>query len=378
MIKTKRTLRNRPILALILLLTLCLLLPSESSAGEKTTIIDLAGREVTLELPVKSIALPGWSGSGNPFYTLFALLGDDATNMIVGIDPSLKKNRHWIWKTFIEKYPELENIPDVGSPPEVNVEKIISIKPDVVMTTIGAYKSGKDAFDTLEKAGIPVVLNDYHTESLETHVRSMEMIAQIVGRPERARELIDFYKKQCAVVEERLAAASLDKPRVYVECGQDPKEYRNTYGKSMWGILVPRAEGLNIAESVVEEYAPISPEFVLKSNPQVVVLTGANWPSKPDSLQLGYYADEAEARKRLTAFLDRPGWAELDAVKNRRVYGIHHGLSREIWDFYPLQCMAKWFYPELFQDLEPLDAFKEFHEKFLGVKYSGTWAVGLD
>lgn len=368
---------------------LCFLVPSffltaalpvhrEALAGKQATVTDLAGRKVTLELPVKSFVLPGWSGSGNPFYTLFALLGDDAPKMIVGMDPGLKKNRHWIWEKFIERYPALEKIPTVGAPPEINVEKIIALKPDVVLAPVGAYKSGRDAFTTLEKAGIPVILNDYHSESLDTHIRSMQLIGQIVGRPQRTRELVDFYTRQCAVVQNRLAAAPPTNLRVYLELGQNPDEYKNTYGNSMWGLLVPRAHGLNIASGVVENYAPVSPEFVLKSNPQVVIFTGANWPSSPASLQLGYYADDREAQKRLSAFLARPGWSQMEAVKNSRVYGIHHGLAREIWDFYPLQCMAKWFYPEIFKDLDPLDGFRKFHEKFLGVSLCGTWSVETD
>jgi iron complex transport system substrate-binding protein len=354
-----------------------LLIGSEALA-RKTAVTDLAGRKMTLDVPVDSIVLAGGSGSGNPFYTLFALLGDDAPRMIVGMDPGLKKNRHWFWEKYLKRYPELKDVPDVGAPPEVNMEKIISLKPDVIMVSTSTYKSGKDAFQTLEKAGIPVVLNDYHTETLDTHIRSMKLVGDIVGRPKRAQELIDFYRKQCALVEDRLSKSSIPKPRTYVELGQDPKEYRNTYGNSMWGLLIPRAGGRNIAQGVVGDYAPVSPEFVLKCNPQVVVFTGANWPARPDSLQLGYFTDQTEARRRLEKFLSRPGWAELEAVRNGRVYGIHHGLAREIWDFYSLQCFAKWFHPELFDDLNPLDCFKEFHEKFLGVDFSGTWAVDLN
>jgi iron complex transport system substrate-binding protein len=146
----------------------------------------------------------------------------------------------------------------------------------------------------------------------------------------------------------------------------------------MWGALIQRVHGQNITKGVVEGEQPASPEFVLKSNPQVVVLAGSNWPKRPDSLKLGYFADTADARTRLKRFLTRPGWDGMDAVKNRRVYGIHHGLAREIWDFYPIQCFAKWFYPELFADLDPLSNFKEFHQKFLKVDYSGVWSVELD
>jgi iron complex transport system substrate-binding protein len=36
--------------------------------------------------------------------------------------------------------------------------------------------------------------------------------------------------------------------------------------------------------------------------------------------------------------------------------------------------MAKWFYPEIFQDLNPDEINKEYCEKWLGVPYKGIWA----
>ncbi len=365
-------------LSLLVLLLMWGVFASTAVAGEKQTFTDLAGREVTLETPVQSVVLAGWTGSGNPFYTLIALLDEDAPKLIKGMDHGLQKYRHWIWQQFADRYPALEKIPDVGAPPEINIELIISLKPDVVMIPASAVKPGDESIQTLEKAGIPVVMNDFHTESMDTHVRSIELIGAIVGKPKRAQELIDFYKKQFSVVADRLAKVTEKAPRVYIELGQDPKEYSNTYGKSMWGVLAEYARGDNIAAGLVENYGPISAEAVLAANPQVIILTGANWPNKPDALLLGYQADPADSLKRLGKFLERPGWNTLEAVKSRKVYGIHHGLAREVWDFYPLQCFAKWFYPELFQELDPLAGFKEFHENFLGFEYRGTWAIALE
>jgi iron complex transport system substrate-binding protein len=351
---------------------------SLSPAGEKTTVTDLAGREVSLQLPVHSVVLAGWSGSGNPFYTLIALLGDDAPKMILGMDQGLKQNRQWIWQRFSARYPALNAIPDVGKPPEINVEKIIALNPDVVMLPVAAVQADDPVIATLGQAGIAVIMNDFHTETLESHVRSISLIGQVVGRPERAGQLIEFYTTQYTLVRDRLTQANLEKPRVYVEVGLDPGKYSNTYGRSMWGVLAEAAGGDNITANLVERYGPVSPETVLAANPQVILLTGANWPGKERALQLGYAADPGKAQEQLQPFLARAGWNNLDAVQGARVYGIHHGLSREIWDFYALQCMAKWFHPELFADLDPLATFKEFHETFLGFSYSGVWATEME
>lgn len=371
---------RRRVLSLTMALSLALSLISGHGAfaKETKTFTDLAGREITLELPVESMVIPGWSGSGNPFFTLFAIMGDDAPNMIIGMGDSLVKFRGWVWEKYIERYPALLDIPNVGRPPEINVEKIIALQPDVVVVPTGAYASGKDAFEILERAGVPIVQIDYHAQSLEKHVQSMRIIGDLVGKPERTEELIEFYKTQSALVYDRLAEADPSKQRIYIENGYDPAEYANTNGNWLWGVLSENAGGSNIARDKFERSGTLSPEFVLSIDPQVVVFTGSNWESRPNSLQLGYEATEEEAKRRLSQFLSRQGWENLSAVEDRKVFGIHQGLAREVWDFYALQVLAKWMHPELFEDLDPLDGFKEFHERFLGVEFSGVWAVELD
>jgi iron complex transport system substrate-binding protein len=39
--------------------------------------------------------------------------------------------------------------------------------------------------------------------------------------------------------------------------------------------------------------------------------------------------------------------------------------------------MAKCLYPEEFEDLDPAENYKEFHEKFLPVEYRGLWTITL-
>jgi iron complex transport system substrate-binding protein len=68
----------------------------------------------------------------------------------------------------------------------------------------------------------------------------------------------------------------------------------------------------------------------------------------------------------------------LDAVKNNRVYGISHVLSRDIWDFVGNQYFAKLFYPEEFNDLDPEENLKAFYKEFMPVDYSGVWMISLE
>ena len=115
-------------------------------AAETTTITDLAGREITLELPVKSMVIPGWSVRAIHFSHVCA----DGRRRY-GYD-------RWDWRQssqissldlgeICRALPGIGEHPNVGRPPEPNVEKIISLKPDVVVVPTSAYVSAQDAME---------------------------------------------------------------------------------------------------------------------------------------------------------------------------------------------------------------------------------------
>ena len=346
---------------------------------KKIIITDLAGRQVMVRVPVKRIILQS-SGSGGAFYTLFALGGKDVVKKIVGLDPGLKMYRHWIWQKFSDAVPELNDIPDIGDiyKGNFNIEKVIALRPDVVIVPPFAYKRGRDLFGKIEEADIPVVVIDYHSETLNTHLATIRLLGTLLGKERKAQELSNFYKAQVEKVYKRLKTIKKPKPKVYVECGmKGPAEYFNTYGNYMWGALIEKCGGINIAKGKIEKWGPINPEYLLSENPDVIIITGSYWPKASGSMKLGYFANQEDSRNLLRAFTKRPGWDALKAVKQGRVYSIHHGLSRDIWDFVPIQFMAKCFYPEEFKDLDPVESLKEFHKKFLPVKYSGVWMISL-
>jgi iron complex transport system substrate-binding protein len=385
--------RNRKLLAVIIVVVIIVigivkLLPAShyvfignlKKESGPITLTDLAGRNVTFKkLPVEKVVLQS-SGSGGAFYTLFALEGKDAYKKIVGIDPGLKKYRYDIWEKFLTIIPELGNIPDIGSIEDgtFSVEKVIALNPDVLICTLSQQKQAEEIVKKLEGSNIKTVFIDYHTETLENHIKSIALLGKILGKEERAKELIDFYKSQVDKVTSCLEKINKPKPKVYVECGmKGPSEYFNTYGNFMWGALIVKCGGINIAEGKVEKWAPINPEYLLEANPDVIIITGSYWPAQPTSLRLGYNASIEKARETLEAFTKRPGWDTLSAVKNHRVYGIYHGLSRDIWDFAAMQFMAKCFYPDEFKDLDPEKSLKEFFERFLPVPYEGVWMLSL-
>ena len=88
---------------------------------------------------------------------------------------------------------------------------------------------------------------------------------------------------------------------------------------------------------------------------------------------MGFEATEEKARELISAYLERPGWSELEAVKNGEVYALHHGLGREIYDCVCYEFLAKVCFPDEFADLDPEASLREYYETFLPYEYTGVW-----
>jgi iron complex transport system substrate-binding protein len=52
-------------------------------------------------------------------------------------------------------------------------------------------------------------------------------------------------------------------------------------------------------------------------------------------------------------------------------------LCRTLFYFVAMHYMPKRLYPEAFKDVDPDASFRSYHEKYLPVKYAGTWMLPL-
>lgn len=350
-------------------------------AQKKTvTVTDVAGRQVQLQLPVDK-AVIAWSGSGGPFMTMSALLGKDVHKHIAGWDDGLAKYRRDMYEAYTKSVPELAKLPVVGSPDtdDFNIEKVISLAPDVAIFPLGLQKTvTAGVAKKLEAAGIPVVFTDYHAETVENHRKTTLLLGQLFNKEARAKQLADLYTNKRKEVEARVAkarAAGRKAPKVYIEVGsKGPAAFGNTYSsKFMWGGMATIAGGDVVTGSVIVDAAPVDPEFLLKTNPDVVVLTGSYWPKTPESLLMGYTATPAVVQSKLGEFAQRPGWSGFNAIKNKRLFALHHGTGRELFDYATLVAMGKFFYPEEFKDMNPEAELKAYYRNYLPYDISGVW-----
>ena len=354
----------------------------EQRSGSRTiTVTDLAGRELTLPYPVERIALV----RSRDIYEFSAVLGEATADKIIAWGPDIMTADKDAYDKYLERFPRLGQLPLVGDifKDALSTEQVLDLDPDVVITETFMIDRGYESIDRLEKAGVPLLFLDFSGKPFEDPQKSILLVGEITGRKQRAEEIVDYVNEQLDLVFSRLQAMEGPKPTVYVEAGNlGPQDYGCTYGynkkqtMTSWGSFLQVIRAANIASDAVVDMAVINPEYLLESNPDRIIITGAYWPAA-GAMRMGYYADPAEARSLLKAFCERPGWDTLDAVKNKEVYSLHHHFQMHSFSFVGLQQMVKWLYPEEFRDIEPEENFKEFHRRFLPVEYSGTWMVTL-
>ena len=372
------------ILALTLVTTL---VPAADCAPQKVktptltqiTVTDLAGRKVSLNIPVERVVL----ACARDMRVFVALLGKDAFQRVVGWGSDLKTFDYDTYLKYRERFPQVENISEIGyhSKETFSVEKVISLKPDVVVFPlfIAELENAVEDISRLEQAGIPTIIIDYYKKPFENSSVSILLLGTILGKEKRAREIVDFCEEGINEVVSRLQKMDKPKPKVYLETGwKGPSEYGSTFGNISWGKVVVKAGGINIAEGIVPRIGPINPEYLVASNPDIIIITGSHWLEPPDAMRLGYYANPKESRQLLKAFSERPGWNMLNAVKNGRVYSIFHPFSHtHLLHFMGIRAFAKWLYPDEFKELDPEEDYKKFHKKFLPIDFSGVWTIGI-
>lgn len=182
----------------------------------------------------------------------------------------------------------------VGDFSQPNIEKIVSLKPDIVFCT-GLEQS--PSIVSLKKLGITVCVSD--PKNLAELYLSILEIGALTGRQEAADKLQASMKE--AVEQAKIKAAGQpNKPKVFFEIWHDPLM---TAGKgSFIDELITIAGGINICGNTPRPYCRVSEEVVLLADPDFIFLLS---PVKGDPVE--------KVRKRFC-------WQKLAAVRNNHVF----------------------------------------------------------
>jgi iron complex transport system substrate-binding protein len=305
------------------------------------TIIDFADRIVKVNKPVERVT------------TLHYIMADairmlGSKDKIVGVDT---------YTTTLKVYlPEISELPSVGQGhggDGPDIEALLNLEPDMAIT----YQTHAAGLDEKLPDNIAVVgISLHHPADIREEVMKL---GYILDKRNEAVEFIDFHDEYIDPIKALTEGLSEEeRPKVYLEFS---KPYRTYAGNSYDQQKIDTAGGRNIFADIPGLGSiNVDPEEVVMRNPDIIVLK-----QYKSAGNLGYERDDPSlAETARDVIMSRPELANVGAVKSERVYVILGTLS--IGPAYPI-CIAyyaKWFHPDLFEDLDPQRIHQEYIDRF--------------
>jgi iron complex transport system substrate-binding protein len=304
-----------------------------SSAGADPShpieITDSWGQNISLPGPAKRIVC--LNAAANEI-----LINIGAGDTVVGVADFIVADNHPNMRM------RLSNAATVGELTRPDIEKILSLHPDVLI----AYSNRPQNFDSMVAANITVVsVTSYKPLEL---IRDAETLGRLSGHEAGAERYIRFTERYLTLINNRLHnVTEEERPRVYIEYVND----FSAYGPGSGGDrLVTLLRAKNIAANLTGQQVLVSREWVLQEDPDTIIKTIA--PMK---------ANFSEVRSTVIA---RPGFADLQAVKNNRVYCMSTGVITTPRSVVGLLYAAKALYPGRFADINPDEVYQEYFREF--------------
>lgn len=260
---------------------------------------------------------------------------DEKPEKIVSLIPSnteiafaLGLGKEIVGVSEYDNYPEEVKEKEKIGGLEMNIEKIISLSPDLVLAHASSAHNTAEGLQQLRDSGISVVVvND--SANFEGVYASIEMIANATGVQEKAEEIIQGMKSKIEEIQGKTASIT-EKKSVIVEVFPEPMSVvgSNTFMHEMLKII--NAEN---AVGDLEGWPTLDAESFIERNPDVIITT------------YGFYTENA-----VESVLGREGWQDVAAIKNKQVIDVHSDLVTRSGPRLAegIEELAKAIYPEVF------------------------------
>ncbi|MEW8998264.1 MAG: iron ABC transporter substrate-binding protein [Thermoanaerobacter sp.] len=328
---------------------------SQTSKETVQTVTDLVGRQVEIKTPVHKVV-----GIGPGALRLITYIdGIDRVAGVENIDKKLVDGRTYN-VIFQDKLAQLPTIGQGGPDSTPDAEKLIEINPDVIFVISLLDKAKAD--DLQAKTGIPVVVLSYgKLGTFEEDVyTSLKIIGKIMGKEDRAKEVVDYIKGVQKDLQDRTKDISEDKkPTVYIGA----LGFKGAHGiESTQGNYPPfmAVNARNVADTLGQKGSVmIEKEKLLDWNPDIIFIDEGNF----DLVKQDYQKNP-------------DFYKNLKAVKNDNVYGIlpynqyNTNIDTALADSY---WVGKVLYPEQFKDIDPAEKAKEIYTLFFGEAGKGVY-----
>jgi iron complex transport system substrate-binding protein len=182
----------------------------------------------------------------------------------------------------------VQALPHVGGLDDAQIERIVALRPDVVLLGSTARAAAR-----LQRLGIPVVGLDIKT--LADAQRVLDTVGRLLQVPgaDRAWQRVEAGVEAAA----RSVPASARGTSVYFEISDGPYAASES---SHIGELLARLGAANVVPARLGSVPKLNPEFVVRADPQLILIAARDAPG----------------------LATRPGWSRIRAVRDGRVCAL--------------------------------------------------------
>lgn len=318
----------------IFALSLLVMLFALSACGQSTTTTGSGGSNTQAATPT---ATPIVDAYGTP-----VSVPKSAPQRIISLAPNiseilaaLKLQSKVVGVDYNTNYPAvMASKKKVTSMSGVNVEQIVALKPDLVLSDNGLTKTYESQ---LEKLGLDVV--DLPGANIAQTLTQITSIGQLTHTQGAAQTIVTQMQQQISQIQNQVKGAPTPKVLLEVDDSTPGKPY--VFGGGSFGDdLLQYADATNIFHENTQNggFPQVADEAVIAANPQYIILT-------EDPL---YGGNPALVYKRAN-------WQGIAAVKSHQVYHINSDIIQrpDPRIVEGLRCVAQIVHPDKFTGALP-------------------------
>jgi iron complex transport system substrate-binding protein len=215
---------------------------------------------------------------------------------------------------FVTYPPEAADIARVGDAFNINVEKIVSLQPDLVFVFFPT------ALETLRNASLKVLYLESLNDDFTKVADNIRLWGRIVGNPDAAEREAEKFGQRVEAIRTKLVSQG-EGPSVFQDVGSLWTPGPDTLVGEVFDLLKLR----NIANDITG-YAQLSPEQVVERNPELIIALDPQ------------------------AIVDTPAFKDVSAVKNGKVITLENDPLEVAGPRFVdgIEAVARAAYPDLF------------------------------
>ncbi|BAU23008.1 ABC transporter substrate-binding protein [Caldimicrobium thiodismutans] len=315
----------------ILILIIFIFCLTEEGFAKTLSVTDVLGRKVTVKVPVKRAVIA---------ITPELIPALDIWDQVAGVSDWAEKSCS-VYQAFVFSGLKVRK-PTVGTGSNLNIEAILKLNPDVVIT----WSYNTKVIEFLESKGVKVIA--IWPESIGELYEVIRLHGKLFGKENQAERVIAEMEKMLNFISERAKQIQTNKRKKVLHLGGKPTTVSGRIG--ITNDVIKLIGGINVGAEIPSRNADVSVERIINWNPDIIFIWGS----------AGY--DE-------TWIYNNSQWKFIKAVRERKVYKLPHWST---WSprLAPIVLyMAIKTYPEVFGDVNFEKMVDEFYQKVFGLSF---------